>query len=83
MLTKIIIENFKLFEKVEIELDNPVVFVGPNNSGKTTTLQALSLWELGVKKWISRGNITKKKRSGITINRRDLIYIPNNQSKYL
>ena len=47
MLTKFIARNFKRFGKVEIELGNPVVFIGPNNSGKTSALQALALWEAG------------------------------------
>lgn len=44
MLTKIRIQNFKQFDDVEIELGQTVVFIGPNNSGKTTALQALALW---------------------------------------
>jgi len=51
MLTKLIIRNFKRFEDVEIELGNPTVFVGPNNSGKTTALQALALWGATVRHW--------------------------------
>jgi predicted ATP-dependent endonuclease of OLD family len=43
MLTKLTIRNFKLFDEVEIELADHVVFVGPNNSGKTSALQALAL----------------------------------------
>ena len=39
MLTRLVIRNFKLFDKVEIELGERVVFVGPNNSGKTSALQ--------------------------------------------
>jgi len=41
MLTQLTIRNFKRFNEVVIELGNPVVFIGPNNSGKTTALQAL------------------------------------------
>ena len=41
MLTKLTIRNFKRFGEVEIELGNPVVFIGPNNSGKTSAMQAL------------------------------------------
>ncbi|MDE0648330.1 MAG: AAA family ATPase [Cyanobacteria bacterium MAG IRC4_bin_6] len=43
MLTKLRARNFKCFEDVEIALGNPVVLVGPNNSGKATVLQALAL----------------------------------------
>ena len=36
----------------EIELADRVVFVGPNNSGKTSALQALALWDIGAKRWV-------------------------------
>ena len=54
MLTKLTIRNFKRFEEVELELGNPVVFIGPNNSGKTSALQALALWDIGLKRWNER-----------------------------
>ncbi len=78
MLTKLTIRNFKKFDKVEIELGNPVVFIGPNNSGKTTALQAIALWHTGLKRWIERrsGKGTPQKRPGVTLNRRDLIAVP-------
>ncbi len=73
MLTKLSIKNFKRFEDVEIELGSPVVFVGPNNSGKTTALQAISLWYLGLQRW--RG---WKPMSGAqaVLNRMDLVTAP-------
>ncbi len=86
MLTKITVRNFKRFDEVEIDLGNPVVFVGPNNSGKTAALQALALWEIGVKRWIEKhgvGDDIPRKRSGATINRRDLISIPVPNAKLL
>ena len=78
MLTKLTIRNFKRFGNVEVELGNPVVFIGPNNSGKTTALQALALWEIGLKLWVEKrsGKRTPEKRPGVTINRRDLISCP-------
>ncbi len=78
MLTKLTVRNFKRFGSVEIELGNPVVFIGPNNSGKTTGLQALALWEIGLKRWNEKrkGKQSPDKRSGVTINRRDLIAVP-------
>ncbi|MCY4259694.1 MAG: AAA family ATPase [Rhodobacteraceae bacterium] len=54
MLTKLTIRNFKRFESVSVELGNPVVFVGPNNSGKTSAMQALSLWNVGVRRWAEK-----------------------------
>ena len=78
MLTKIRIRNFKRFDEAEIELGNPVVFIGPNNSGKTSALQALALWEVGLKRWNERrsGKQTPGKRPGVTVNRRDLVSLP-------
>lgn len=77
MLTQVTIRNFKRFDDVIIELGNPVVFIGPNNSGKTTALQALALWDLGLRRWNEkRAGKTPEKRPGVTINRRDLIALP-------
>ncbi|MCY3673172.1 MAG: AAA family ATPase, partial [Alphaproteobacteria bacterium] len=78
MLTKLTVRNFKRFEDVEIELGNPVVFVGPNNSGKTTAMQALALWDAGLKQWLAKrfGRTAPEKRPGVTVNRRDLTAIP-------
>lgn len=78
MLTRLAIRNFKLFEDVELELGERVVLIGPNNSGKTTVLQALALWDLGAKRWAeTRGTGQKHAmKRGVTINRRDLIAVP-------
>lgn len=78
MLTRVTIQNFKRFSRVEIELGNPVVFIGPNDSGKTTALQALALWYIGLRRWNEKraGKATPEKRPGVTINRRDLIAVP-------
>lgn len=78
MLTRITIRNFKKFRNDEIELGNPVVFIGPNNSGKTTALQALAFWDIGLKRWVEKRGTKEApgKRPGVTINRRDLLAVP-------
>ncbi len=78
MLTKLIVKNFKKLDQAEVELGNPVVFIGPNNSGKTSALQALALWEIGLRRWNEKrkGKTAPEKRPGVTINRRDLVAIP-------
>lgn len=85
MLTKLIVKNFKRLGEVEIELGNPVVFIGPNNSGKTTALQALSLWYVGLKKWREKyhGRTVPEQRPGVTINRRDLHALPVSSARLL
>ncbi len=78
LLTRLVVKNFKRFRHVEIELGNPVVFIGPNDSGKTTALQALALWDLGLRRWLEKrgGGKPPEKRPGVTINRRDLLSVP-------
>ena len=85
MLTKLICRNFKNFGKVEIELGNPVVFIGPNNSGKTTALQALALWEVALRQWNEnrKGKTNPEKRPGVAINRFDLISVPVSSARLL
>ena len=85
MLTKLTIRNFKRFGEVDVELGNPVVFIGPNNSGKTSAMQALALWDIGVKRWNEKraGKSAPEKRPGVTVNRRDLVAIPHPTAGHL
>lgn len=78
MLTRLRFRNFKRFGEADLELGRAVVLVGPNNSGKTTALQALALWEIGIRRWNEKrqGQGSPEKRPGVAINRRDLISIP-------
>jgi energy-coupling factor transporter ATP-binding protein EcfA2 len=77
MLTRVRVRNFKKIDYADIELGRNVVFIGPNNSGKTTALQCLALWEIGLKKWLEkRGSSAAEERTGVAINRNDLIAIP-------
>lgn len=78
MLTHIRIRNFKRFGDVEFDLGQAVVLIGPNNSGKTTALQALALWDIGLRRWNEKyaGRKSPEERPGVTINRRDLSAIP-------
>lgn len=78
MLTRIGIRNFKRFDDVDIELGKAVVLIGPNNSGKTTALQAIALWDIGIRRWNEKrkGKSSPERRPGVTVNRRDLVSIP-------
>ena len=78
MLTRLTVRNFKRFERAEIDLGSPVVFIGPNNSGKTSALQALALWQIGLRRWNEKrsGRQISRKRPGVAVNRRDLVAIP-------
>ena len=80
MLTNLSLLNFKGLGEVEIELGSPVVFIGPNNSGKTSAMQALALWDIGLKRWLERRGHTEtlsgRSQRGVAVNRRDLVSIP-------
>ena len=45
------IRGFKRFENVEFRLPGHVVLAGPNNTGKTTVLQAIASWALALRRW--------------------------------
>ena len=84
MITNFRISNFKRLGSVDLELGHAAVFIGPNNSGKTTALQALALWDIGWKRWAEkRDRSAPAERRGVTINRRDLSSIPVPGAKLL
>jgi len=84
MITNFKITNFKRLGSVELELGSAAVFIGPNNSGKTTALQALALWDVGWRRWAEkRDKSSPAERKGVTINRRDLYAIPVPNAKLL
>jgi hypothetical protein len=84
MLTKLIVRNFKGLVDTELELGNPVVFIGPNDSGKTSALQALTLWDLGLRRWTEkRGESAPPQRPGVAVNRRDLVGVPVPSARHL
>lgn len=84
MLVNIKIENFKKLGCVEFPLSQSVVIIGPNNSGKSTIFQALCLWEIGVKNYISGVKKSDLNRQGaVTINRRDLLNSPISDARFL
>ena len=84
MVTRVVIENFKQFEHIEFELNQSVVFIGPNNSGKTTLFQALCLWETGVRKYLESQKLRQLNRThGVTLNRQALINTPIDSMKLL
>lgn len=50
-ITRVVICNFKRFDNETFDLDGHVVVAGPNNSGKTTLLQAIATWHLALSRW--------------------------------
>lgn len=78
MLTRVHIRNFKRFGDIEIALAPVAVFIGPNNSGKTTAMQALTLWQYALSAWLERRkeNNAARTRVGVTVNRKDIVTVP-------
>jgi len=50
MINKVILKNFKRFKEEQFLLSESVVLAGPNNAGKSTLLQAIATWKLGLAK---------------------------------
>ena len=51
MIHTVRIRGFKRFDEVEFRLPGHVVLAGPNNTGKTTVLQAIASWSLALQRW--------------------------------
>jgi AAA15 family ATPase/GTPase len=48
MIEKVVIQNFKRFEREEFVFSEFDIIAGVNNSGKSTVLQALAIWQFVV-----------------------------------
>lgn len=79
MITRITIRNFKRLKEATVDLCDHVVFVGPNNSGKTTAVQALAVWRHALTRWLEKREKAKSKatlRTGVSITRSDFMTLP-------
>ncbi len=84
------IENFKAFgQKIHIDLGHPAVLIGPNNAGKTSVIQAISLWNRGVKAWFEKKGTNEKKRVkekkervSAGINRLNILDVPVSETRF-
>ena len=65
LIKNVSIENFKRFERLDVELRSFDCIIGPNNSGKTTLLQALALFDFCIHNCLSSKNgvISLRRRS--------------------
>lgn len=80
MITKVELRNFKRFKHQVFDLNGNVVLAGPNNSGKSTLVQAIAVWNLAVRKWQQdkgEGSGSKaSKRTGVQLARSEFNAIP-------
>ena len=52
MIRKVVISNFKKFGQRQFDIPAHLVIAGPNNSGKTTLLQAIAAWSEIAFQWL-------------------------------
>lgn len=77
MIRRVTIGNFKRFREETFELADTVVLAGPNNSGKSTLLQAVATWKLALDRWVAqRAGGKAVARSGVAIPRADFTAVP-------
>jgi len=71
---------FKRFRDETFNLSDSIILAGPNNTGKTTLLQAIAVWNIALQKWItergSKSGSKARKRTGVAITRNDFTPIP-------
>ena len=78
MITRVKVEFFKRFPATSFELGDDIVLAGPNNSGKTTLLQAVAVWNLALQRWQAEhaDSSKAKQRTGIPVSRNDFTAVP-------
>lgn len=65
MIHRVILRRFKRFADATFTLPGHVVLAGPNNTGKTSVLQAVSAWSLALTRW-KELNDFRRYRGGYT-----------------
>ncbi|MFQ5652211.1 MAG: ATP-dependent endonuclease [bacterium] len=80
LINQVKIRYFKKFKDEVFDLTNSIVLAGPNNSGKSTLLQALAAWYLALQKWLTergpQSGSRASKRTGVAITRKDFTTLP-------
>jgi len=51
MISRLTLRNFKRCREHRFETCGSVVLAGPNNAGRSTLLQAIATWNLGLDRW--------------------------------
>lgn len=84
MIQQVTVRNFKRFREQKFDLAGSVVLAGPNNAGKSTLLQAIVAWRLGLDRWLAqRQGGGAVKRAGVAITRADFTAVPLRETNLL
>jgi len=59
MIRQVVIKGFKRFGEVTFDLPGHVVIAGPNNTGKTTLLQAIAAFALALGFWLRKNDFQR------------------------
>jgi predicted ATPase len=80
MIEQVTLRYFKVFQEETFDISDSIILAGPNNTGKTTLLQAIAAWNLALHRWLTeRGpesGSKASKRTGVAISRKDFTAIP-------
>ena len=77
MIERIQLKFFKQFKDQSFDIKDAIVLAGPNNTGKTTLLQAIATWHFAFREWQKkRGMPTAKKRRAVLVTRKEFLSVP-------
>jgi predicted ATPase len=60
MIRRVRLRRFKQFAETTFDLPGHVVLAGPNNTGKTTLLQAIAAWSFALTQWKELNNFHRR-----------------------
>ena len=87
MITKVKTRYFKQFFEQEFGLADHMILAGPNNSGKTTLLQAIAVWNLALQKWRERrgpeSGSKARQRTGVPLTLQELTALPLREMNHI
>ena len=61
MIHSVRIRGFKQFGEIEFRMPGHVVLAGPNDTGKTTVLQAIASWALALRRWRELNDFNRRR----------------------
>ena len=63
MIRRVVIRRFKRFKEETFDIPDQLVLAGPNNTGKTTLLQAIAAWTFAFDRWKQLNDFQRHNRA--------------------